>query len=260
MDALPRTTAGDYCREIEAHLCRLNEGHLVRIVGPVFERVCRWHERGIPLKVVFKGVERTVAREKAKGPRRRPVRVEFCEADVLDAFDEWRRAVGVGMRPGADVPGEAGSGRAGAGAAPAGRAPLRDPPRRRAPALRTHIDRALARLTQCRLDAATPGPLQAAIDAAVAALDDLRAAAHGARGAARDAVTAALAREDEALVRTAHDVLSDDRRAALAREAARELEPFAARMTPEALGRARGAVLARLVREAWRLPDLTGGL
>jgi hypothetical protein len=36
-----------------------------------------------------------VDRFAAKGPRRRPVRVEFCDADVLDVFDEWRRAVGV---------------------------------------------------------------------------------------------------------------------------------------------------------------------
>ena len=31
-----------YCREIEAYLCRKNDGHLVRIVGPAFEQVCGW--------------------------------------------------------------------------------------------------------------------------------------------------------------------------------------------------------------------------
>ena len=87
--------ADDYCRDIEARLCRRNQGHLVRIVGPAFDTVRRWAEMGIPLKVAFQGIDRYVERATAKGPRRRPVRIEFCEADVLDAFDAWRRAVGV---------------------------------------------------------------------------------------------------------------------------------------------------------------------
>ena len=54
-----------------------------------------WARRGIPLKVALQGIDRCVDRSSASGPRRRPVRIEFCEADVLDAFDAWRRAVGV---------------------------------------------------------------------------------------------------------------------------------------------------------------------
>src|SRR5215207_6613733 len=84
-----------FCRELEAYLCRKNDGHLVRIVGPAFEQVCRWAARGVPLKVAWRGIDRYFERYYAKGPRRRPVRVEFCEADVLDVFDEWRRAVGI---------------------------------------------------------------------------------------------------------------------------------------------------------------------
>ena len=84
-----------YCREVEAYLCRKNDGHLIRIVGPAFEQVCGWAARGVPLNVVNRGIDRYFERYYAKGPRRRPVRIEFCEADVLDVFDEWRRAVGV---------------------------------------------------------------------------------------------------------------------------------------------------------------------
>ena len=93
-------TAGEYCRAIEAHLCRENGGHLVRIVGPAFQTVAGWHAAGIPFAVVKQGIDRTLARDRAKpatGAGRRPVRVEFCEADVQDAFATWRRAVGVGM-------------------------------------------------------------------------------------------------------------------------------------------------------------------
>ncbi len=92
--------ADAYCREIEAHLCRRNAGHLVRVAGPAFEMVAGWAAQGIPLKVALSGIDRAVDRRDAKGPSRRPLRVEFCEADVLDAFDAWRRAVGVGTAGG----------------------------------------------------------------------------------------------------------------------------------------------------------------
>jgi hypothetical protein len=80
---------------VEAHLCRKNDGHLIRIVGPAFEQVCGWAVRGVPLTVAMRGIDRYFERYYAKGPRRRPVRVEFCEADVMDVFDEWRRALGI---------------------------------------------------------------------------------------------------------------------------------------------------------------------
>src|ERR671913_1639214 len=87
--------AETYCRDVEAYLCRKNDGHLIRIVGPAFEQVCGWATRGVPVAVAMRGIDRYFERYYAKGPRRRPVRIEFCEADVLDVFDEWRRALGV---------------------------------------------------------------------------------------------------------------------------------------------------------------------
>src|SRR5688572_8754027 len=86
---------GAYCRAVESYLCRRNEGHLVRVVGPAFDCVAAWAARGVPLRVAYRGIDRCVDRLAAKGNRRRPVKVEFCDADVLDVFDEWRRAVGV---------------------------------------------------------------------------------------------------------------------------------------------------------------------
>src|SRR6185436_13831181 len=95
------TDAADYCRAIEAYLTRKNEGHLIRIAGPVFEQVSGWAAQGVPLAVAFRGIDRYCE----KGPRRRPVRVEFCEADILELFDDWRRAVGVAqlVDPSADA-------------------------------------------------------------------------------------------------------------------------------------------------------------
>ena len=77
------------------YLCQKNRGHLIRVVGPAFELVRGWAATGVPLKVAFRGIDRYCERYDAQAGRRRPVRIEFCEADVLDAFDDWRRAVGV---------------------------------------------------------------------------------------------------------------------------------------------------------------------
>ena len=85
---------GDYCRQVEDHLTRVNAGHLVRIVGPGFELVRQWAEEGMPLSVVFRGIDLRAERHRA-GKSRRPLRIEFCEADVRDLFDGWRRAVGL---------------------------------------------------------------------------------------------------------------------------------------------------------------------
>src|SRR3954453_17483789 len=121
--------AAEYCRSLESYLCQKNEGHLVRIVGPVFGQVCGWASQGVPLAVAKKGIDQYCERYYAKGPRRRPVRIEFCEADILDLFDAWRRAVGVS------------SGDAGADASSDGGRP--DP-------LPSHLERVIARLTAAR--------------------------------------------------------------------------------------------------------------
>ena len=36
---------GALCRAVESYLCRKNDGHLIRIVGPAFEMVCGWGVR-----------------------------------------------------------------------------------------------------------------------------------------------------------------------------------------------------------------------
>src|SRR3989304_5771270 len=136
----------EYCREIEAYLCRKNEGHLVRIVGPAFEQVCGWAAKGVPLKIAFRGIDQYCERYYAKGPKRRPVRIEFCEADILDLFDGWRRAVGVSATAAAGEPVE--------------------PPSRK-PALALHVERAIARLTGARAGGKRSAEFDAAMAAAV---------------------------------------------------------------------------------------------
>lgn len=233
-----------YARAIESFLCQKNDGHLIRIVGPAFERVVGWAERGIPLKVALAGVERYFERYYRKGPRRRPVRVEFCEADVLDAFDEWRRAIGVSL-VGPDAEG-----------GPVVEEPVPAAPRPRR-SLRSHIEAALARLTVLRgSNKLGGGPADEALAGAVRALEPLLQPAEHARGDERQRILDTLVAVDRQLLDALELCLPDDVRRACAAEAVRELEPFRARLTPEAYAQARRAVVTRLVREQLGVPEI----
>jgi hypothetical protein len=225
----------EYCRELEAYLCRKNEGHLIRIVGPAFEQVSGWAAQGVPLAVAFKGVDQYCERYYAKGPRRRPVRIEFCEGDILTLFDDWRRAVGV--TPLANSAGDA---------AAQGK---RD-------TLPAHLDRAIARLTALRAGTLAPA-YDRLLDEAVRELDRSRAAAKPSRGDARAALIGRLAALDRELLDAAQAQVDATRRTAMRAEAEAEIAPFAARMAPEARARTIDAAFDRLVREAAGLPVLS---
>jgi hypothetical protein len=230
-----------YCRDLEAYLCRKNDGHLIRITGPAFERVQGWAEQGIPLKIAESGIDRYFERYYRKGPRRRPVQILFCEADVLDAFDDWRRAVGI-----ANVAPDAPDG-------PDVEAPAPSPRPRRS--LASQIDAMLARLTVLRgSDKAGPA-LGHALDAAVRALDTLRPDAARARGDERAELLRRIDEIDESLAAAALEAMPQADRSALEREAASELAPFRERMTADAYAQSRRAALCRLVRQRFNLPS-----
>ena len=222
----------EYCRQIETYLCRKNEGHLIRIVGPVFEQVSGWAAQGVPLAVAFRGIDQYCERYYAKGPRRRPVRIEFCEGDILTLFDDWRRAVGVSNL-------EAGG---------------EDAPRKH-DSLPAHLDRAIARLTALRSSGRSER-FDTALDDAVRELDRLRASAKSARGDARAAILDRLVALDRSLLETARGDLDEASRADLRARAEAEIAPFASRMPPDAKASAVEAAVARLLRDTAGLPSL----
>jgi hypothetical protein len=236
-------TPGEYCRQIEAYLCRKNDGHLIRIVGPAFEQVTAWAVQGIPLKVAFRGIDRYADRYYGKGPRRWPVRIEFCQSDVLDVFDEWRRAVGVGAAMAADDA----SLRAGADTDAGARS-------RRGPSLSAHLDRVLMRFSSLLAGRDLPDRLRDAIDRAVGDVDAVRASSRGARGAARRVALDELARIDRELIDAVLRALPDDALAAARAEADGQLAPFKGRMTSDAYAESLAAAMGRVARERLGLP------
>ena len=230
-----------YCRDIEAYLCRKNDGHLIRITGPAFEQVQGWANQGVPLKVAESGIDRYFERYYRKGPRRRPVRIEFCEADVLDAFDDWRRAVGVARV----VPDAAGG--------PDVEEP--QPGTRQRKSLASQIESALARLTVMRGSDKAGPRFSAALDQAVRRLDALRPDAARARGETRDELMNRLSQIDSELADAAIASLDDADRIALEKEADAELEPFRSRMPDAAYRQSRHQAVQRLVRQHLGIPS-----
>jgi hypothetical protein len=228
-------TADEYCRGLEAHLTRRNDGHLIRVVGPAFDMVRGWFERGVPFKIATHGIDRTLDRYHARGPRRRPVRIDYCEADVLDAFDEWRRAVGL---------------RAVGEGVPAG--PKRE-------GLATGIRRAIAKLAASRGgDGLWAGAAGTEIDRIVEALDALASRADRARGHTRAAVVDELAALDARLVAAAHRAVAPERLRELEAQAETDLAPFRDRMPEDAWRESRRAAVTVLLRAHAQLPSLAG--
>lgn len=220
-----------YCREVEAYLCRRNGGHLIRVVGPAFDLVKGWAALGVPLSIVRDGIDRTVGRRERKPGRTRPVPIEFCEGDVLDGFDRWRRAVGLTE------------------AAPPGGSSSRG-------TLTAHVDRVSVQLASLLGSGRVAEALRPAVQRALTTLDGLKAASATARGAARDAVLAQLVDCDRDLLAAAEAALAAERRTTLQRDADRELEAFRGRLSAAQWEAAVRTARQQAVRVALALPDL----
>jgi hypothetical protein len=235
---------GEYCRRVEEHLARVNEGHIIRIVGPAFEMVRAWALEGIPLGIVCRGIDAKAERHRA-GRSKRPLRLEFCEGDVRALYDDWRRAVGA-WNP------EAGTGET--------TTPL--PPaieERRRPSITRQLDRAIDRLVAASgnldLPAGLPDALTNILDDLVALREQLRHA----RGAARQTLAERVTAIDRAIADAARAAAGASI-ADVELEARRELAAFRNRLPTEAWDRSVRAGADRLLRERYNLPMLDSGV
>jgi hypothetical protein len=229
----------EYCREIEAYLCRKNDGHLIRIVGPSFERVCGWAAQGIPLKIAYQGIDTYFVRYYAKGVRRRPVQIDFCEHDILDAFDAWRRAVGVRL-PDTEATDE--EARA----------------KRRKRSLPEHLDRICERVTGRRAGMTPPPPeFDAVLEAITREAAAFRDTPGPLRGDIRERIVARLVELDRVMLDAARAHTDRETLGAMCAEATDQLRPFRERMPADTYLRAIDAAVDRLIREHEQLPTLT---
>ena len=231
-------TPDEYCREIEAYLCRKNDGHLIRIVGPSFERVCSWAAQGIPFRIACQGIDAYFVRYYAKGVRRRPVHIDFCEHDILDAFDSWRRAVGVRM-PGAQATEETAHAK------------------RHKRSLPEHLDRICERVTARRAGMTPPPPeFDAVLETITNEAAVFRDLPGPLRGETRERITARLVELDRMMLDAARAQVDSVAMQAMSTEAAEQLLPFRDRMPADAYQRAMDAAVDRLIREREHLPTV----
>jgi len=238
-----RPDPGEYCRAIEAHLCRKNDGHLIRIVGPAFDVVCRWAAQGVPLTIACQGIDQYFERYYATRARRRPVQVQFCEGDVLALYDDWRRSVAgaTGFRT-HDGEGDAVS------ASPAVHE------RAEHGTLPAHLERVVARLTVLRGRGVLDDEL---LDRVVREVDAIRSVARTLRGAAREQALERLRDLDRQVLAGASEAVTAADLQRLRDEAERLLTGYRDRLSPDAYDQAVRVAADRLLRAQVRLPDLT---
>lgn len=231
---------GEYCRRVEQHLTRVNEGHIIRIAGTSFEVVRSWALEGIPLGIVYRGIDQKAERHRA-GRSKRPLRLEFCEGDVRSLYDDWRRAVGAWSRD------ESRDGTS-TGLSPA----LEE---RRRPSVTRQLDRAIDRLVTASGRIDQPAGLADALAAILDELVELRDELRRARGAARGALVERASVIDRAIGDAARRT-AGDRLAHAETDARRELAAFRSRMPPAAWERSVHAATDRLLRDEFGLPSL----
>jgi len=236
---------GDYCRQVEAHLTRVNGGHLVRIVGPGFMLVRQWAEEGVPISAVFRGIEQKAERHKA-GAARRPLRIEFCEADVREVYEAWRRAIGVGATSAPDASGASDQTQADRGSGSARRVTTRD------------LDRAVDRLMSAASRLELPDILRDDVHRVLEQVLIIRDAVKGSRGAAREGHLAPLPDLDRALMTAAHQAMTPEALTPIRQDAERDLEPFRGRLTTDAWDQAIAVTIDRGVRGYFGLPEIAG--
>ena len=215
----------------------------MRIVGPSFEIVARWAADGVPLKVALGGIDRYFERYYRKGPRKRPVKIDFCEGDVLDLFDEWRRATGLTASPLAD--------------ASAGPPAASAPPRRKGPSLPEHLERVLVKLSSLRATGVLGDEADPIVDRVSAELDAARGKSAGVRGDERRATVERLASLDTELIALVRGAVTPAFLDELRKEAAAELAAFRSTMAADAFAAALDRATIRLMRERLALPVIS---
>lgn len=246
-DTPSQANAGTYCREVESYLCRRNGGHLVRIVGPSFEMVRGWADAGVPLSLVCRAIDVCSERRESRREASRPLRIEFCEAEVRDQFQRWRRAVGPYIKT------------------QDGRLKTKEEEEEedeedapaRAISLAGHLSRAGERLARAAARLERSGAFRGRLDAIVGEVAAIQTESKGARGERRDAFVDRLRQLDLELMAAAREEASRSGLAEQLREAAAaELAPWRARMPADAWTSAIAAASDRLLRDRLDLPDL----
>ena len=246
---------GEYCRRVEDHLTRANAGHLVRIVGPGFELVRQWAIAGVPLSIVYRGIDDKAERHQ-EGKATRPLRIEFCESDVRALYDRWKRAIGLRSLEATEEGPEGAERSAAEGTERSLAEGAEAPTASKQPSLTKHLDRAIQKLSRIggRLDLSVE--LRDACDRVLQSLVELRQSAPRARGDARAALVVQLAPLERELATAVREHAPDGLRGPAEVEARADLAPYRNRLPAEAWQRSVEITIDRMLRDRLGLPLL----
>ena len=240
-------TVGQYCRRVESYMCQKNDGHLIRIVGPTFDLVRGWADGGIPISVVERAIDRTYTRYYAIGTKRKPVRVEYCEQEVVVLFDEWKRAVGIGKIS----PVQLDESKIKDDTASAIQAVARKR------SLSSHLEEVGGRLETWTFEcggSVADSDLSRCVEEPASVVSGIRVGADRLRGSSRTAVLEQLTELDARFIDCARSIADDKLLKRLQAEATESVKPFRSRMSQDVFDDTVRIATDRLLVGYFRLP------
>ena len=243
----------NYFTEIEDAFIRRRGKHLW--LSPMdWALMTTWRERGVPLHIALRGVEKSFDSYEAK-PRRRTVKsLLYCQEEVEAQFDEWRERQ-TGAHDEAAANGDRAHGAdAEAKTNGAGELPF---PRE---AIAAHLASSRAeteRAREARCAAHGEDELCEALARASARLAELEADFAAAARPDAEQLEGALSDVEALLDRAVRVSVAPERIATLQREADEQLKPYRARMERAVYEQTRDNLIAKTLRDEYQIPRLS---
>ncbi|MBI2822403.1 MAG: hypothetical protein HYX74_09275 [Acidobacteria bacterium] len=218
----------NYFTEIEEYFVRQRGKHM--LVSPLdWSLLESWKQVGIPLHVVFRGIERALHKHQARGTLNRVNSIFYCQPSVMECFEEYQQSTVGQADPTDAAPGE--------DAGNVARA-LRQ--------LRQHLDRVGSSL-----------PEREVADRVGRMMDGLLAEVGGAKPPAMAAVEETLQVCDSILLESARRHLEPVKLDSFQQEARQGLKVYKKKVAPEMYRRIEENFINRKIRQEYDLPEFS---
>ncbi|MBI4455450.1 MAG: hypothetical protein HY644_06070 [Acidobacteria bacterium] len=218
----------NYFTEIEEYFVRKRGKHM--LVSPLdWSLIESWKQIGIPLHVVFRGIDRAFEKHQAHASEKRINSIFYCQPTVTECFDEYRQAaIGGPEQRGGNKP--------------------------------EYAERVLATMRGLaqRLDAVSSAFLEAEVlDRARQLLGELLKEINTAGPPAMPAIEDTLKVCDSLLLESGRRNLDSAAIEAFHREARQELRIYKRKVSPEMYSRIEKNFINRKIRETCDIPEFT---
>ena len=222
----------NYFTEIEEYFVRRRGKHL--LVSPLdWSLIESWKQMGIPLHVVFRGIDAAFEKRKPQQPTSRINSIFYCQPAVMECFEAHQQAM-VGQ---AEEGGEQ--------------------ERSRSADKADKVVQSLARFQTELEQAAVRFPSPETLNRVQEILGELRREQESNPGLSSSAVESSLQTCDKLLLEACRAHLPDEAKTEMEKEAARQLKIYKRRVSAEMYRLIRQNFLNRGLREHYGLPEFT---